>query len=69
MKNSLLIFVLFIVVILIVLVLFIGFLIFLYQKKQIQHKQKISNLKIIHENDKLKTQIQVQEATFQFIFL
>jgi signal transduction histidine kinase len=67
MKNSLLIFVLFIVVILIVLVLFIGFLIFLYQKKQIQHKQKISNLKIIHENDKLKTQIQVQEATFQFI--
>ena len=67
MKNNLLIFVLLIVFILITLVLFIGFLIFLYQKKQIQHKQKISNLKIIHENDKLKTQIQVQEATFQFI--
>jgi two-component system, NarL family, sensor kinase len=67
MKNSLLIFVLLIVFILLILVLFIGFLIFLYQKKQNQHKQKISNLKIIHENDKLKTQIQVQEATFQFI--
>ncbi len=67
MKSSLLIFVLLIVFIFITLVLFIGFLIFLYQKKQIQHKQKISNLKILHENDKLKTQIEVQEATFQFI--
>ena len=67
MKNSLLIFILLIIFILMTLVLFIGFLIYLYQKKQTQHNQKISNLKIIHENDKLKAQIQVQEATFQFI--
>jgi len=67
MKNSLLVFILLIIFILMTLVLFIGFLIYLYQKKQTQHNQKISNLKIIHENDKLKAQIQVQETTFQFI--
>jgi len=67
MKSSLLIFILLVVFILISLVLFIGFLIYLYQKKQTQHNQRINNLKVIHENDKLKAQIQVQESTFQFI--
>jgi signal transduction histidine kinase len=67
MKSSLLIFILLVVFILMSLVLFIAFLIYLYQKKQIQHNQRITNLKVIHENDKLKAQIQVQESTFQFI--
>lgn len=64
---SFLIFILVIILISIVLITIVAILINLYQKKQIQHKEKINNLKIVHENDILKAQIQVQENTFQLI--
>lgn len=67
MNNSFLIFILVVILLMVSLVLVVIFLIYYYQKKQFQYNQKITTLKTAHENEKLKTQIQVQEATFQHI--
>ena len=63
-------FVLFIIIVtllLIFLTVIISYLIYRYQKRQWLNKQKLDELQIQHENNILKSQIQVQEQTFQNI--
>ena len=48
-------------------VLFVTQLLSRYQKRQRLNKQKLDSLQIQHENNILKSQIQVQEQTFQNI--
>lgn len=47
--------------------LFIFVIINLYQKKRVQYLKGIEELKLIHENDMLKSQVEIQEQTFQNI--
>jgi signal transduction histidine kinase len=47
--------------------LFIFVIINLYQKKRVQYLKGLEELKLIHENDMLKSQVEIQEQTFQNI--
>jgi signal transduction histidine kinase len=42
-------------------------LIFLYQKKQLAFLQSLESLKLLHDKNLLKTQLEIQEQTFQNI--
>ena len=54
-------------IIILVVFLMIYILISYFLRKQLNNKRKIEELKINHENNLLKSQIQVQEQTFQNI--
>jgi len=66
-KIELIRIVIFISVTIIVLLLFVFVLILNYQKKQIQHTKNLENLEKESELRLLKTELQVQETTFQHI--
>ncbi len=46
---------------------FISYIIYRYQQKQNKYYNELENLKIMHENDILQSQIEIQEQTFQHI--
>lgn len=59
--------ILFITFILLSLTCFIVSILFIYQKKKIAYFETIENLKFDHEKNILKTQLEMQEQTFQHI--
>src|ERR1700737_2973926 len=46
---------------------FIVTLIYLYQKKQLAYQQNLENMKLDHEKNLLKAQVEMQENTFENI--
>ena len=66
-ENIIIYFVVICTLIFLLLTFFISLLVYRYKKNQKNHHDDINNLKALFENEKLKAQIQVQEATFQFI--
>ena len=51
----------------VILTFFIVFMISYFVKKKLAFEEGMKQLKIIHENELLKSQLQVQEQTFQYI--
>ena len=49
------------------LIVFTVLILFLYQKKQVAFLQSVESLKLDHEKNLLKTQLEIQEQTFQNI--
>ena len=53
--------------ILLLLTSFVMSFLFIYQRKQISYFETIEKLKLDHEKDILKTQLEIQEQTLQHI--
>src|ERR1700759_398478 len=53
--------------IILLLLAFVGTLFFLYQKRQLANSKTVEALKLDHEKSLLKTQVEIQEQTFQNI--
>ncbi len=49
------------------LVTVVVFIVLIYKQKQITYNKEIKELQMIHENDMLKSQLEIQEQTFQNI--
>jgi len=66
-KNDVVIFLVITTIIILLLVGLIVLLIYLYQKKQITHQEKLEEIKYCHERHNLETRLEIQEDTFQHI--
>ena len=66
-EENVLIFIVILVLLFLVLSLLVISMIYKYQKKQMLHFLGVNELQSKHENEILKTQIKIQEATFQNI--
>ena len=66
-KENILIIIILVTILTLLLVAFIFFIAYRYQQKQLTLLKGIEELKTIHENELLKSQLQVQEQTFQYI--
>jgi two-component system, NarL family, sensor kinase len=66
-KNEIIYFLFFTTAIIILLATLIITLIYLYQKKQLAYHESLDKLKLDHEKNILKTQVEIQENTFENI--
>jgi len=66
-SNEITIFVIIATILILALVVFTILILFLYQKKQVAFLQNLETLKLDHEKNLLKTQLEIQEQTFQNI--
>lgn len=65
--NETTIFVIIATILILALVMFTILILFLYQKRQVAFLQSLESLKLDHEKNLLKTQLEIQEQTFQNI--
>jgi signal transduction histidine kinase len=65
--NKIIIFITIATILILALVGFTILILFLYQKKQVSFLQSVEALKLDHEKSLLKTQLEIQEQTFQNI--
>lgn len=65
--NDIIIFIILATILILVLVGFTILILFLYRKKQVAFLQSLAALKLDHEKSLLKTQLEIQEQTFQNI--
>ena len=66
-RGSILIFIISTVIIIFAFVIILITVLYFYQKKQIKYQEKISNLKTEYDKALLRTQLEIQEQTFQHI--
>ncbi len=66
-KNQLVLFVIITAAIIFLLALVIVTLLYFYQKRQLVYQKNLNSLKIDFEKNLLKTQVEIQEQTFQHI--
>jgi two-component system NarL family sensor kinase len=65
--NEITVFIIIATIMILALVVFIILILFLYQRKQVAFLQSLESLKLDHEKNLLKTQLEIQEQTFQNI--
>ena len=65
--ESYLIFIIICTLLIILLVSFVSFIIYRYQIKQNAYNMEMEEMKIEHENEMLKSQVEIQEQTFENI--
>lgn len=66
-KEAIVIFVIVCTILILLLITFITVIVYRYQQKQNAYYKKLEELKIIHENAMLQSQLEIQEQTFQNI--
>lgn len=66
-SHEVIMFVIIATILILALVGFTIFVLFLYQKKHVAFQQRLETLKLDHEKSLLKTQLEIQEQTFQNI--
>jgi two-component system, NarL family, sensor kinase len=66
-KDSIIFFIICVVILLVLFCTFIITLIYKYQQRQIAYFKELEELKAIHENTLLQSQLEMQEQTFQHI--
>lgn len=66
-KTQIVVFLVITTAIILLLLAFVGALFYLYQKRQLAHGKTVEALKLDHEKNLLKTQVEIQEQTFQNI--
>ncbi len=66
-SEYIVVFIIISVILILALVVFITIIIYRYQQNQNSYFKDLENLKSIHENDILQSQIEIQEQTFQHI--
>lgn len=66
-STALMIFIILCTTVILLLVTLIVFFVYKYQQKQHKYYREIEELKVIHENSLLQSQIEIQEQTFQNI--
>lgn len=65
--EGLIIFILISTLLIILLIGFVTYIVYRYQQKQNSYNNDISNLKSVHENEMLQSQVEIQEQTFENI--
>ena len=66
-SDNIISFIIVVTILILLLGVFIVLILFLYQKKQIAFKKDMEDVKLDHEKNLLKTQLEIQEQTFQNI--
>jgi signal transduction histidine kinase len=66
-SHEIIIFISVATVLILALVVFTILILFLYQKKQVAFRESLETMKLDHEKSLLKTQLEIQEQTFQNI--
>ena len=65
--ESLLIFIIISTLLIVLLISFITFIVYRYQQKQNVYYKDLEELKIVHANEMLQSQLEIQEQTFENI--
>ena len=66
-SESLIIFIVICTLLILLLISFITFIVYRYQQKQNAYFRNLNDLKTVHENEMLQSQIEIQEQTFENI--